>query len=109
LILLPLAAVIILFAVANRQTISVSFDPFSNPDASSAFVTAPLFLLLFLTLIVGVIVGGLATWVTQGTNRRAARAARDEADRWRDEAERLRREPPIVAPRTGQALARSDF
>ncbi|MEI9804494.1 MAG: hypothetical protein WDN48_08580 [Pseudolabrys sp.] len=30
LIVVPLAAVIIAFAVANRQTVTVSFDPFSS-------------------------------------------------------------------------------
>ena len=111
LVLLPIAAVILAFSIANRQTISISFDPFSAPDASSAFVTAPLFLLLFLALIVGVILGGIATWFTQGKNRRKARAAREEAEQWREEVLRLRRQPPlVVAPQSSssQALARID-
>ena len=29
-IVVPLAAVIVAFAVANRQTVTVSFDPFSS-------------------------------------------------------------------------------
>lgn len=107
LILLPIAVVIVAFAIANRQMISISFDPFSDPDSSTAFVTAPLFLLLFLALIVGTLIGGIATWFTQGANRRRARAAKDEAERWREEATRLRQQPPPIAP-SGRALARSD-
>ena len=32
LVLIPLAIVIISFAVANRQTVTVSFDPFDQAD-----------------------------------------------------------------------------
>lgn len=110
LILLPIAALILAFAIANRQIVTVSFDPFSAPDASTAIVTAPLFLLLFLSLIVGTFVGGVATWLTQGTNRRKARLAQDDAARWRAEATRLREQPTIVpAPQPGRALARPDY
>lgn len=109
LILVPIAAVIVAFAIANRQVVSISFDPFSDPEASAAMLTAPLFLLLFLTLIVGVIVGGVATWFTQGRNRRRARLAEDAADRWRAEAERARAAPPVVVPATGRGLVRSDY
>lgn len=107
LIILPIAAVIIAFAIANRQSVSISFDPFSNPEASSAMITAPLFILLFLVLVVGVFLGGIAHWLSQGANRRRARTARDEAERWRDEARRLREQPPIVVPSTSRQLART--
>ncbi len=113
LILVPIAIVILAFAIANRQMVSVSFDPFSNPEASGALIAAPLFILLFLALIVGVIVGGIATWFTQGINRRRARDARDDAERWRDEARRLREQPPLVVapatPSSSKALARSTY
>lgn len=109
LILVPIAIVIIAFAIANRQVVSISFDPFSDPATSAAFLTAPLCILLFLVLIVGVIVGGVSTWFTQGINRRRARLARDEAAHWREEAQRLRRHPQLVAPPTGSVLARSDY
>lgn len=108
LIVLPIAAVIVAFAIANRQSVTVSFDPFSDPAASSAVITAPLFLLLFLVLVVGVFLGGIAHWVSQGANRRRARTTRDEAERWRDEARRLREQPPIVVPSTSRQLARAN-
>jgi len=71
-IVLPLAAVIIAFAVANRQAVTVSFDPFSqaNPAYSA---TLPLFVLIFVLVILGVIVGGVAAWLRQSKWRRAAR------------------------------------
>ena len=54
LILVPVAAVILAFSIANRQDVSVSFDPFSGDPS----LTSPLYLLLFITLLVGVVIGG---------------------------------------------------
>ena len=106
LILVPIAIVVLVFAVANRQVVTLSFDPFSDPEASGAVMTAPLFILMFVVLIVGVVIGGVATWFTQGTNRRRARLAEDEADRWRAEAERMRHAPPILAPAAAREVGR---
>ncbi len=71
-VVVPLAIFIIAFAVANRQTVTVSFDPFSssNPAYSS---TLPLFILIFVLVILGVVVGGVAAWLRQSKWRRAAR------------------------------------
>ncbi|WP_158811975.1 LapA family protein [Beijerinckia sp. L45] len=98
LILVPVAVIILAFAIANRTIVSISFDPFSSADASGAAIMAPMFVILFLTLIVGVFIGGVATWFTEGSSRRKARVARDEAERWEDEARRLRDQGPVGAP-----------
>ena len=108
LISVPVAVVIVAFAITNRQSVTISFDPFSEPSASSAVITAPLFILLFLVLVVGTFLGGIATWLSQGAARRRARASRDEAERWREEARRLREQPPIVVPSSSRQLARQD-
>ncbi len=105
-IMVPIAILILAFAIANRQEITVSFDPFTDPSRSSAVVTAPLFIMLFIALVVGTFLGGVATWFTQGVNRRRARQAQDEAEHWRDEVRRLREQPPLVMA-DGRALARS--
>ena len=105
LIIVPIAILILAFAVANRQIVSVSFDPFADPERSTAVVAAPLFVLMFLVLIVGTMLGGLATWITQGVSRRRARQASDEAEHWRDEVRRMREQPPLVMS-DSRALAR---
>ena len=69
-------------------------------------MTAPLFVLLFIALIVGTFLGGVATWFTQGANRRRARLAQDEAEHWRGEVRRIREQPPLVVS-DSRALARS--
>ncbi|MGB6174312.1 MAG: DUF1049 domain-containing protein, partial [Xanthobacteraceae bacterium] len=57
LILVTLGVILIAFAVANRQAVTVSFDPFNtaNPAAS---VALPLFALVIVLLIAGVVIGG---------------------------------------------------
>ena len=113
LILVPIAIIVIAFAIANRQMVSVSFDPFTAPEIASGFVAAPLFILLFLALFVGLIIGGVSTWFTQGTNRRRTRDAREEAERWQAEARRLREAPPVVVgssmASSSRALVRGDY
>ena len=71
-ILIPLAVIIVAFAVANRHAVTVSFDPFAG-DEPAASLTLPLFALVILLLIAGVLLGGLATWLGQGIWRGAAR------------------------------------
>jgi len=77
-VLIPLAVLIIAFAVANRHWVTVSFDPFTA-DEPAAAVQLPLFALIILVLIVGVLIGGLASWLRQGKWRGAARRFEREA------------------------------
>jgi len=90
LVVLPLAIVIVLFAVANRHLVLVSFDPFPGNDIQGPQLTAPLFLLLFLAGAVGVLAGGVTVWLRQGRFRRQAREAKAEAAEARGQASDLR-------------------
>ncbi len=90
LILVPLAILFVTFAVANRQTIVVSLDPFDQASPALA-VAMPLFGLTIALLIVGVVIGGMAAWLRQAKWRRAARVAESEARELRAEVERLKR------------------
>jgi uncharacterized integral membrane protein len=85
------ALVLIPFGVANRHAVPVTFDPFSQLNSSFAF-DVPLALLLFVAMMVGLLLGGLATWMTQGRWRRTARVKSREAFQWKAEADRLARE-----------------
>jgi uncharacterized integral membrane protein len=76
-VLIPLGLVFIVFAVANRHAVTVSFDPFNSTDPSIA-VTLPLFVVIIAVAIAGVVAGGAATWFRQRRWRRAAR--QHEAD-----------------------------
>lgn len=76
-VLIPLGLIFIVFAVANRHLVTVSFDPFNSIDPAVA-VTMPLFAVIIAVAIVGVAAGGCATWFRQRHWRRAAR--QHEAD-----------------------------
>ncbi len=77
LVLIPLGLIFVVFAVANRHAVTVSFDPFNSSDPSVGF-TLPLFVVIIAVAIAGVLAGGMATWFRQRHWRRAAR--RHEAD-----------------------------
>ena len=76
-VLIPLGLIFVVFAVANRHLVTVSFDPFNSADPSIA-VTLPLFVVIIAVAMAGVVAGGTATWFRQRHWRRAAR--RHEAD-----------------------------
>jgi uncharacterized integral membrane protein len=89
-VLAVVAIVLLLFAFANRQAVTVSFDPFSSADNAAYAMTAPLFAVVIASAMLGVIAGAAATWMSQGRHRRAARRRRAEAEKWRAEAEVLK-------------------
>src|SRR6202012_1299070 len=74
---IPLAVIFVVFAVANRHLVTVSFDPFNSNDPALG-VTLPLFVVIIAVAILGVLAGGSATWFGQRRWRRAAR--QHEAD-----------------------------
>jgi len=91
-ILIPLAIVIVAFAVANRQLVTLSLDPFSAERPASS-LSLPLFVLIIGLLILGVVIGGVATWLNHGRWRRAARRFEREVRALRGEIAALRRTP----------------
>lgn len=78
LVIVPLALILLAFAVANRQLVMVSFNPFESSDAALA-LTLPLFIVIIVAAVLGVIAGGIAVWFGQRRWRRAARRFETEA------------------------------
>jgi len=78
LVLVPLGLFFVVFAVANRQLVTVSFDPF-NSSYPTVGVTLPLFVVIIAVAIIGVVAGGSATWFRQRHWRRSARRHEAEA------------------------------
>jgi uncharacterized integral membrane protein len=97
-VLLPLSVVIILFAVANRADVTVSFDPFSR-EVPALTLTMPLFAVIFGAVILGVLVGGITVSIGKFRWRLAARRAEREAAQLKAEADR-RAEANFRAART---------
>ena len=97
LVLVPLAIAFITFAVANRQIVVVSLDPFDQAHPAIA-MSLPLFALILVLIIGGVVVGGIAAWLKQSKWRRAARLAEWEARELRAEVDELKRRGSMAEP-----------
>ena len=95
--ILALCAIILLgFAFANRDLVTVSFDPFASSDSAAFSIAAPLFAVVIVAAMLGVVAGASATWLSQGRHRRAARQSRMEADKWRAQAQAPRSAHPAL-------------
>lgn len=86
---LPLAILVLLLAVANRAPVLLSFDPFTK-EAPQFSVTLPLWIILFGAVTLGVVFGGMMSWLAQAKHRKAERRFKREASRLRTETDRLR-------------------
>lgn len=73
-VLLVLAIFLILFAVSNRETVSVGLWPLPF------LADLPLYLLCFLSLLVGALIGVVAAWAVGRHDRRELRARRRRID-----------------------------
>lgn len=88
---LPIAIIVVSFAIANRQWITISFDPFSK-DAPFAAIDMPLWALFFCGVFFGLIAGWIACWFAQSKWRRSAKDTRKELVRTQAESSQLRRD-----------------
>ena len=103
-ILVPLAVIIVAFAVANRQIVTVSLDPFSA-EHPAASLTLPLFALVIVLLVLGVLIGGIAAWLRQSKWRRTARRLEREIADLHIEIEALKRSAGVPGPGVGAPAA----
>ena len=102
-VLVPLAVILIALAVANRGAVPFTIDPF-NPGNPALTITWPLFAYLFIAFVLGLLVGGVATWLKQRRYRKEARRHAEEARKLREEAARSRPaqlHPAISGPSSG--------
>ncbi len=93
--------VAVVFTIANRELITLDFWPF---DLS---LRIPLFVVLLASLFAGLLIGGLAVWLSAGRTRRRGRQARRRVEQLERELARLERERERGAPpaaRLGTAL-----
>ena len=88
-VLIPLGLIFIVFAVANRHLVTVSFDPFNSSDPADG-LRLPLFAVIIAVAILGVAAGGSATWFRQRHWRRAARQHEADARQVRAQLAELR-------------------
>ena len=87
----PAFLLLVTLAVTNKHDVPLKLNPF-RPEDTGLMIEAPFFYYLLGALIAGVLLGGIATWMTQGHWRRSARTRAQDAMRWQAEADRLARE-----------------
>ncbi|MGA8402301.1 MAG: lipopolysaccharide assembly protein LapA domain-containing protein [Stellaceae bacterium] len=92
-VLALIALALVLFAIANRQTVSLGF--WLLPGAA---VELPLYLLVLVTLVIGFFAGQLVTWVGGWRWRREARRSRERIAMLERELEAERLQRAEVAP-----------
>ena len=97
LVVVPLGVVLIALAVVNRAPTQLILDPFGGPEPDLS-LEAPFFLFLLGAFALGLVVGGVASWVNQGKWRRTAREEAREARDWRRQADRLEKELDSLTP-----------
>jgi uncharacterized integral membrane protein len=110
------AALVMPLGIANRQPVTLNLDPFGRATTSLA-VDLPLSLLMFLLFMLGLLLGGAATWFSQGKWRRTARRKSREAYQWKAEADRLTRDGsetgaasvPVTGSRRGSQTAKLGY
>lgn len=97
LVFVPLCAILIVFALANRHFVAVNFDPLTQDVPLIPALNLPLFAVIFASLLVGVLLGGMATWASQGKHRREKRALKKETGQLKKELDVIKAKPKQTA------------
>jgi uncharacterized integral membrane protein len=82
----PLAIIVVTIAVANRNSVALSFDPFNSTAPAIAF-SVPLYLVILGAALVGLVLGGWSSYLAQAPARRAARMTEQKVKRLEREIE----------------------
>ncbi len=90
-ILVPICAILIVFALANRQKVTLNFDPTTSLNPIIANIEISLFVIIYAMLFIGIVLGGTAVWFTQGRFRKACRQLTKETTRLEAELEEVKK------------------
>jgi uncharacterized integral membrane protein len=104
-VFVPLALIILFFSMANRAPVRIGLDPFATPDSPGPSFEAPMFLVVLAAMAIGVLAGGVSSWLGHMSVRRAAKVAQAEAKKTRLEVEKLRQQALAQLPAQPPAKA----
>jgi uncharacterized integral membrane protein len=96
---LLIAVIVALFAVANRDSVSLGLWPFSF------VVQTPLYLAILLSLLIGFLAGAVAGWAGGASNRGESRRRRRRIAALERELAATQAQLPQSEPAPGTALA----
>ena len=100
---LPVALVVIAFAIANRQWTRLSLDPFSS-ESPILSINMPLWALFVFGVFIGIVVGWTSCWLGQSKHRKLARERGREISLLQNEIENSKSQPvseQAIAPYIG--------
>lgn len=89
-IIFPILLIAGFLLIANRHYISISLDPFNAQDPALV-LTIPLYIVILISIFIGLLLGGTLTWFGQHKYRKASRLERNNANKWHHEADDLRK------------------
>lgn len=95
-IFIPIAIVLILLSIANRQSATLALNPFEPTDQVLS-ISGPFFVFIFIALMLGMVLGSFITWFKQGKYRQKARAEAAESEKWHTEADRQKEKAESLA------------
>lgn len=103
LILLPLAVIVVVFAIHNREAVAIDLWPLTLQ------ASPPLFVLVLGVFLAGFLIGGTVAWLSGGRSRGRARKEHHRLmDLERDVAEKKQAEAAATTTSTGlPAIAKS--
>ncbi len=84
----PVGVILVTLMVINRHMVGFVYNPFVAREFAQK-IELPFFFYLLGALIVGTIIGGMATWFAQGRWRKVARKRSREAREMRKKADDL--------------------
>ncbi len=99
-VLAPAAVIVVAFAVANRHAVEVSLDPLP------VTLVAPLYVVVMLAMLVGLVIGGWAAWQRGSKWRRRAREQGRQASRLSGELQEARASASTAVVPAGATLER---
>ena len=101
-VLLPIAAAVVVLAIANRHAVPVSFDPLPFS------YDIPLFAVVLAAIFVGLIIGFAASWLAAHKWRRMARERGRRLSDLESETKRLKAQLATPAARNAPAHSRDE-
>lgn len=98
-----LAVATAVLAVANRDYVPLSFDPF-NSAAPAVVVQVKLFWIILGSALIGIVLGGWSSWLAQAPLRQTVRENEDKIRRLEREIEVAQKIIVQPSPSTSRAL-----
>jgi hypothetical protein len=93
-----LGIALVVFFVANRQSVKISMDPTNLEDPAFFIGPMPMWTALAATLFIGYGLGAIGMWITNGALRRKARDRKHEIRRLKAEMAAMDGEQSSSAP-----------